>query len=327
MRKSKITKSDKNCYNSSMKTRKGFTVVEVVIAIVILFLIAVGIYGLAAYTYSYMKLTEEKAIAKNVAMYTVEYIKSRNVTSDNLMNHSDTELGMDNKHYLPGIVDLWDIPLTSIGHPKGSTTSPDFDNYCINIHPATPGQTYLDSPNAFYFSLQGFNSIKDPETLTTAEMPISKDDSNLYVCNYYSVDSTKPSHYHVRDMYNYNPNHIHTYNHITVRFPLPPDNVHAVKNFSGGSSYIPMIYTTDTSKTQKDNINFCPFYTTDTHVKTKTMDYTGFRVLTKIVARKQKASDPDHVQYYDVKVTVFWEHMDVERSYAVQTQIVTYGGS
>jgi prepilin-type N-terminal cleavage/methylation domain-containing protein len=137
-----------------MKTRKGFTVIEVVVALVILFLIAVGIYGLSAYTYSYMKLTEEKAIAKNIAMYTVEYIRSRNVTSDNLLDHSDTELGMDNNHYLPGIVDLWDIPLTSIGHPKGSVASSNFSTYCINVNEATPKQPYSDAPNAYYFSLQ-----------------------------------------------------------------------------------------------------------------------------------------------------------------------------
>jgi len=50
-------------------------------------------------------------------------------------------------------------------------------------------------------------------------------------------------------------------------------------------------------------------------------------VLTQIVARKKSSSDPDHVQYYDVKVTVFWVIGNKEHSYSLATQITTYGGS
>jgi len=57
-------------------------------------------------------------------------------------------------------------------------------------------------------------------------------------------------------------------------------------------------------------------------------------VLTQIAARANE--DPGnpghlpanpHVQYYDVKVTVFWLIGSAEHSYSLSTQITTYGGS
>lgn len=303
---------------SGITKRKGFTLIEVVVALAILIIIIASTMSLLAFSYSSLRDSEMRAIAKNIATYTVEYIRARNVTEDNLLGHDPSELGDDASHYFPGLEDLWDIPLTSIGHPYGSTSGSGFNDHCININPALPDQTFNDSPDAFYYSLQGYDSLGDFDNLTASNP--SPEDANLFICSYTT------HHYHVRDVYSYNGG-IHTYNHIIWKFPLVSTDPDAIKSFTGGPNYLPMIYTADANKTDKNSTEYTPFYTNDATLKKRTQDYRGFRVLTAIVARKRNSSDPDHVQYYDVRVTVFWISGRQERSYTLQTQIVTYGGT
>ncbi len=305
---------------SKVTKRRGFTLIEVVVALAILVIIIASTMSLLASSYSSLRNTEMKGIAKNIATYAIEYIRSRNVTEDNLLGHDlKTELGNDASHYFPGLEDLWDIPLTSIGNPRGSTTESDFSEHCINVNPALPNQTFNDSPDSFYYSLQGYDSLEDFNNLTPSNP--SPEDANLFICSRYT-----PHHYHVRDVYSYDGG-IHTYNHIMWKFPLTSTDPDAIKSFTGGPNYLPMIYTTDTNKTDKSSPDYSPFYTNDASLKKKAQDYRGFRVLTTIVARKRNSSDPDHVQYYDVKVVVFWMAGKQEHSYTLQTQIVTYGGT
>ncbi len=298
--------------------RKGFTLIEVVVALAILVVIIASTMSLLASSYSSLRNTEMRGIAKNIATYAVEYIRARNVTEDNLLGHDISELGDDATHYFPGIEDLWDIPLTSIGHPYGSTSGTGFADHCVNVNPALPDQTFSDSPDSFYYSLQGYDSLGDFNDLTPANP--SPEDANLYICSY------STHHYHVRDVYSYNGG-IHTYNLILWKFPLISTDPDAIKSFIGSPNYLPMIYTPDVNKTNQSSPEYSPFYTNDTALKKRTQDYRGFRVLTTIVSRKQNSTDPDHVQYYDVKVTVFWMAGKQEHSYTLQTQIITYGGS
>ncbi len=308
----------KSNLNGKVTKRRGFTLIEVVVALAILVIIIASTMSLLTSSYTSLRNTEMKGIAKNIATYAVEYIRARNVTEDNLLGHASSDLGNDASHYFPGLEDLWDIPLTSIGHPYGSTAGIGFADHCINVNPALPNQTFNDSPDSFYYSLQGYDSLGDFDNLTAADP--SPEDANLFICAY------STHHYHVRDVYSYNGG-IHTYNHILWKFPLISTNPDAIKSFTGGTNYLPMIYTPDTDKTNKNNPEYSPFYTNDTALKKRTQNYRGFRVLTTVVARKRSSSDPDHVQYYDVKVVVFWMVGNYEHSYTLQTQIVTYGGS
>ncbi|MGB9591729.1 MAG: type IV pilus modification PilV family protein, partial [Candidatus Kryptoniota bacterium] len=262
------------------RARKGFTLIEVIVAMAILLIIVVSVLMLATVSAASLKDSEARDMAKNIATYTVEYIRSRNVTyPDNKLGHNDiNEFGNDSSHSYPGLIDLWGIPL----RPNGNSTSP---YATINIHPALPSQTYNDNRYAFYYSLQGYVSLGDFSNLTTANP--SLEDGNLYVCN----ASTK--HYH----------DILTNNHIIMKFPLLFSDSDAIKNFTALSGYNNLIYTTDTAKTSKSSSEYDPHYTNDPNKKAGAMAYRGFRILTSIAARaKEDPNNPGnpspHVQYY-----------------------------
>lgn len=325
MKKVKNMRKFNYFYRKREKERKGFTLIEVIVALAILAIIIGSTFDLLASSYANTQDAEMRNIAKNIAAYTVEYIRSRNVTADNPLGHSAYEFGNDDSHYYPGLVDLWNLPVQANGHPSGTQAGA----ISININPALPKQTYQDNPYAFYYSLQGYVSLGDFDYLSPANP--SPEDANAYICNY----SIK--HYHDR-LYKVSPasenGHAMGGNHYIIRFPFnstinngTQPNPDAIRNFSAAKNYIPMIYTTDTNKTSKSSPEYDPHYTNDASLKRRTMAYRGFRVLTAIVARKKKASDPDHVQYYDVRVTVFWVTGKQEHSYSLATQIVTYGGS
>ena len=307
-----------------IKKRAGFTLIEVVIAMAIILIIVVSVLLMVTFASANLKESEGKEMAKNIAVYTMEFIRSRNVTYDNLLGHPLSDLGNDNSHYYPGLVDLWGDPLQSEGHPSDST----FPSY-VNINPALPDETYNDKPEAFYYSLQGYVSLGDFDHLSSADP--SPEDANAYICDF----STE--HYHDK-LYEVSPandknGHPMEGNHYIIRFPFnstinngSSPNPDAVRNFSADASYIPMIYTTDSNKTDNTSLEYDSHYTSDSGKEASTMAYRGFRVLTSIAARKKSLLDSDHVQYYDVKVTVLWVTQGKEHSYSLATQVVTYGG-
>ena len=269
-----------------IKKRAGFTLIEVIVAMAILLIIVVSVLMLATVSASSLKDSEARDMAKNIATYTVEYLRSRNVTSDN--NFIPTSSWYPASEDYPGIVDLGNTPLQ------------------INANPALPNQTYADKPGAFYSSLQGYVSLAN----SPADLTPSNEDGNAKVIGgkYYDLTTGAP---------------------YVVRFPLVSDlDPDPIKNFTALTDYNALIYTTDkptdtNSKTNPSSPEYDPHYTNDA---TGTMAYRGFRVLTQIAART-KDSSYTHVQYYDVKVTVFWIIGNKEHSYSLATQITTYGGS
>jgi prepilin-type N-terminal cleavage/methylation domain-containing protein len=289
---------------------RGFTLIEVVIAIAILVIIIASTMSLLASSYSSLRDSEMRAIAKNVATYTMEYIRSRNVTTDNNFINTSDWYDKDNNPNgkFPGLVDLWNIPL----RPHNNNTSAS-----INTNPATPTQTYQDEPSAFYYSLQGYASLGDFTNLSPTQPNPCQEDPNLEICPYYTtVNGVKEHHYHT----------MIGYNHIIMKFPFITTSSNAIKSFTALAGYKPMVYTADENKTNPNSTVYNPFYTNDSSLKNKTLAYRGFRVLIAIAARTKNAS-VTHVQYYDVKVTVFWRAGKQEHSYTLSSQIVTYGGS
>jgi prepilin-type N-terminal cleavage/methylation domain-containing protein len=284
-----------------IKKRAGFTLIEVVVAMAIILIIVVSVLLMVTSASVNLKESEGKEIAKNIAVYTVEYIRSRNVTyPDNLLGHVYLDEFIDATHpnrSFPGLVDLWDFPPLNPSPLKPTNLASD----TINIHPALPSQNY--NATAFYSSIQGYVSLAD----NPADSNPSLEDANAEASGgkYYDKQTGAP---------------------YVVRFPFKSSDLDAIKNFSAGPAYIPMIYTTDPNKINSAKPEYDYHYTNDASKKAKTMNYNGFRVLTSIAARKKLSSDPDHVQYYDVKVTVFWVTQGKEHSYSLATQIVTYGG-
>ncbi|MCX6087613.1 MAG: prepilin-type N-terminal cleavage/methylation domain-containing protein [Caldiserica bacterium] len=283
-----------------VKKRAGFTLIEVVIAMAIILIIVVSVLLMVTFASASLKESEGKEMSKNIATYTVEYLRSRNVTyPDNPLGHVYSgdplvsEFGNDDSHYFPGLVDLWNSPL------KPNSTSDT-----INIHPALPDKNYdYDNHKAFYSSIKGYVSLAD----NPADSNPSLEDANAEASGgkYYDKQTDAP---------------------YVVRFPFNLSDPDAIKNFSALSGYNAKIYTTDENNVDTSKPEYDPHYTDTASEKAGTMAYRGFRVLTQIVARKKNASDPNHVQYYDVKVTVFWVTQGKEHSYSLATQIVTYGG-
>lgn len=282
----------------SWRRRPGFTLIEVVIAMAILMIITISVLMLTTVSASSMKDSEMRDMGKNIATYTVEYLRSRNVTSDNNFI-SD----LDGSHWFdpqtnsagvfPGLVDLGKSPVESNGSVVALTN---------NTHPALPDRTFggvKAVPAAFYSSLQGYVSLADSPANSTP----SSEDGNASVLNGQYFDRTTGVPY-------------------VVRFPLK--NAAAIKNFTALSGYSPMIYTSSANCVDPSKPEYDPHYTAS---RTGTMAYRGFRVLTQIVARSTVPSGPVHVQYFDVKVTVFWILGIAEHSYSLSTQIITYGVS
>ncbi len=317
---------------SKVAKRRGFTLIEVVVALTILVIIIASTMSLLASSYSSLRDSEMRGIAKNIATYAVEYIRSRNVTSDNnFINTSDwydETKKPDGK--FPGLVDVNGNPLCSNGS-IGSTQGESNATNCINTHPVLSGAIYsLDNSAAFYYSLQGYVSLQENPSSGTFPNH-SAEDANLYI-------DKKDYYYHNIDVSSYNANHVHTVNCLVFRFPFDASDTNsAIKSFTAGPNYLPMVYTDDPTKADynDNNPDYSPFYTNDIGLKKRTQDYRGFRILTTIVARTNQ-EDPDnpgqpapnaHAQYFDVKVTVFWMAGKQEHSYTLQTQIVTYGGT
>jgi len=298
-----------------VKKRAGFTLIEVVVAMAILLIIVVSVLMLATVSASSLKDSEARDMAKNIATYTIEYLRSRNVTTDNnFIPTSDwfNETTNPSGQY-PGLVDLWDSPVNSNGYADEGG-----DKY-INVNPALPDENYSIRPRAFYYSLQGYVSLGDFGYLSPSDP--SPEDANA------KIDSD--GRYHDKATCSIGNFHGNRY---IMRFPFNSTinnganpNPDAIKNFTALPNYNGLIYTTNENFVDPSKPEYDPHYTkTD---KDKCMAYRGFRVLTQIVARKKSSSDPDHVQYYDVKVTVFWVIGNKEHSYSLATQITTYGGS
>ena len=278
-----------------ISNKKGVTLIEVVIAFAIFLIIIGGILVSISSLYSNLKLSEMQNTAVNIATYSAEYIRSRNLTQDNRAGHSISSFGYDDQHDFPGLTNIFDVLWISV-FPLTTHTNSASDSYVINTNPASPQDTYNNSPESFYFSLQGYTSLGKP-------------DPNLQSGGY--------GHIVCKDMAVYNGG-VHTNNALVIEFPDAD-----IACFQAGPTYIPLIYTSDRNKTDKTKPDYCPFYTNDIRLKSRTQDYRGFRVLTKIVARKKDPS-VTHVQYFDVDITVFFMFKGQERSYNVKEKIATY---
>jgi hypothetical protein len=164
----------------------------------------------------------------------------------------------------------------------------------INTNPALSDATYTSA--SFYSSLQGYVSLADSPS--AADPALEDGNAKVIAGKYYDRVTGVP---------------------YVVRFPGAAGSI---SNFTALAGYNGLVYSGNSKYYTLGNREYDPHYT---GTKANTTAYRGFRVLTQVAARAQTAGS--HVQYYDVKVTVFWMLGSAEHSYSLSTQITTYGAS
>lgn len=254
----------------------------------ILMVVMMSVFMLIGVSATSLRNSEMLETAKNIGTYTVEYLRARDVTLDNnFINTSDWYSAIHTSYLYPGLVDLG----------SNLVEKNNLAPLAINTNPALSSTTYTSA--SFYSSLQGYVSLADNPS--AANPSLQDGNAKVIAGKYYDRITGVP---------------------YVVRFPVSSSSSGAVKNFAALAGYNAMVYSSNSALTTSSSRQYDPHYTS---TKANTTAYRGFRVLTQIAARAETAGT--HVQYYDVRVTVFWLIGSAEHSYSLSTQITTYGGS
>ena len=279
--------------------RSGFTLIEVVVASALVLIVLGSLFSVISYTYYASASTETLNTAKNIADYSLEYLRARNVTtqyvptdvaSPTFYNSSTATAAL-----FPGLVDLTGTPLAINSRavcPDGKIYKPS--DGTLN----TTGKATLSTLQG-YVSLRDVNAVTaDPwETnaviLPATESPRSYFDmitGDPYVIRFGTVDAAA----------------------------LPASAIQLFSSYGdyrklSGTTYLPTIWGSSTDE----------HFTTDSTRDAACRSYSGYRVLTQITAHSNDVSYA-HVQYYDVQITVYWMVAGKEWSYANRTTIATY---
>jgi hypothetical protein len=208
-----------------------------------------------------------------------------------------------------------------------------------SMHPALSAETFSTTsttPLAWTSTLQGYVSVRNrlPDDVTSLAATQNPAPEDSHLARLYFNVSTYPN--------NANGCYRTTLTDLTsagawtgliVQYPgIYPAASPAmtITSFTPGSTYLAKVYTTDTdttglnSKVSQKSQEYNPYYTNVSTDKAKTQDYRGFRVLTQVIARTADRTAYNHVQYYDVQVTVFWVTGTRESQYGLTTQIIAY---
>jgi prepilin-type N-terminal cleavage/methylation domain-containing protein len=338
--------------------RRGFTLVEVMVAMAILLITTIGVMAAVAFAYTSVNDSEQRNTAKNIAGYTLEYLRSRTVTRGNVSLMA--KLGVSNattgtygwydpatnpNGAFPSIVDVDDLPLQSNGKPCNYTmarikSGPLVDGQTnlgtasndiralgmafqfSSKHPALPTEKFSDTPLAWTTVLQGYVSVRTRNPLDVSSLGATQnpapEDWNIARLRNTTVGNGNGR---------YRTLLASRWTSLAVlfpgRYPLTAGFPQIVA-FSPLATYKAQVYTADSALTTNTNAQYNPYYTTTAGDKATTQAYRGFRVLTQIVARTADRAVVNHVQYYDVTVRVLWMNGSKESSYELISQIVAY---
>ncbi len=289
--------------------RQGFTLVEVVVASALILILLAGLFSLITYVGFVSASTETLNTAKNIADYTLEYLRARNATQQ----FHPTDCDMTKGFYsspgvssagLPGIVDLTGEPLD------------------INRFPLYPDGTKDVGGKATFSTMQGYVSLRD--AVVTDPWAFDPWETNAVLKKYQVGGGVFK--YQYFDMITKDP--------YAIRFGTadagtsPASSV--IHQFSSWGDY-------QSSKKDKPNGWDSAFratiwgtspdsdahFTQDSSRQTACHSYSGYRVLIRLTAHSNDTSYK-HVQYYNANVTVYWMVAGRERSYATSTTIATY---
>lgn len=275
--------------------RSGFTLIEVVVASALVLIVLGSLFSVISYTYYASASTETLNAAKNIADYSLEYLRARNATTQ----YAPTDVVAGQTFYvpvtatagvLPGLIDLTGRALS------------------INTHPMYPDGTVEGSGSggkATLSTLQGYVSLRNVNALT----------ADLWETNakILPTSGTPRSYF---DMITGDP--------YVIRFgtvdaaALPASAIQLFSSYGdyrklSGTTYLPTIWGSSTDE----------HFTTDSTRDAACRSYSGYRILTRITAHSNDLTYA-HVQYYDVQITVYWMVAGKERSYANRTTIATY---
>ncbi|MCX6097615.1 MAG: prepilin-type N-terminal cleavage/methylation domain-containing protein [Caldiserica bacterium] len=339
---------------------RGFTLIELVVAMAILLIVMVGVLSSISFAYNSSTDTELRNTAKNVASYTLEYLRARTVTRGNttlydLLNPSGApatgtyrwyDAAANSNGALPSMIDMGNLPLQSNGWPcnytsayvrtnakkDGDTNPADLGGVVAggavlqftSKHAASPTQAYVTQPLAFTSTLQGYVSVRDMTDPGSTTNPALPEDGNLARMHFSSGDAASGT-------YRTTPTDLESlgaWTDLVVRYPgVYLSSLPYITSFTPLTGYIAKVYTTDGNKVLKTNQAYNPYYTNVAGDQAGTQAYRGFRVLTQIVARSTLAVDVNgfrQVQYYDVTVTVLWMNGTHESNYELVSRIVAY---
>lgn len=214
-----------NYKRKHLQKDNGFSLVELLISLLILLIILSFTLPTMIASGENLKKTEMEEFAKNLAIYILEYIRSRNLTFENsplkgllkdakfgLSYGQSYTFGNDNNYFYPGLIDVNGDPLS------------------ININPSLPFETYNSNANSFYSVLQGYipwdesdpnlnNSKKD---IITGYTPIIKFTGSSYNFKFSAKPGYIPKIF-TTDVSKTNPNSLEYDPHYTIN-PLEREN-------------------------------------------------------------------------------------------------------
>ena len=275
--------------------RKGFTLVETVVAMAVLMIIVTGTFSAVSFACSTSVAAEDLNTARNIANYSLDFIRSRNVTRQDPHGFTSGWYGGPGTTDggLPGIIDLAGQPLR------------------INSNPVCPGDAGSEAAGS-YSSLQGYVSLRDPWTI-----PLDEDDPWEPNAHVRTAGTTR----RYEDAITGDP--------YIIRFPLGGaiTTPAPIRAFAVWGDYgieheglrAPTVWGLLTLPDGSPDAH-C---TTSGARKEACYAYRGYRVLTQMVARSDDEACR-HVQTYDVRVTVLWMVGTREHQYAIRASIATY---
>jgi prepilin-type N-terminal cleavage/methylation domain-containing protein len=314
----------------SARAVRGFTLIELVVAMAILLVVMIGVLSAISFAYTSSTDTEMRNTAKNIAMYTLEYLRARTVTrgASGLM----ASLGMtlsstgtygwydasaNSSGLFPSMIDAENLPIQSNGKPCNYlwtyVQSPGKTDGSQNagapaagigavgqvfnfssMHAALPTDTFSTTQLAWTTTLQGYVSVRArvPNDVTSlaATQNPAPEDANLARMLDASTNDAN-GRYRTRLT---DLTSAGTWTGLIVQYPgIYPSTQPIIASFTPGSTYVPKVWTTDSNKILKTSQEYNPCYTngSDGTTKAATQDYRGFRVLTAIVARSTLAVD------------------------------------
>jgi prepilin-type N-terminal cleavage/methylation domain-containing protein len=303
---------------------RGFTLIEVVVAMAILLVVMIGVLSSISFAYNSSNDTELRNTAKNVATYTLEYLRSRTVTRGTSADRL-TALGITGSSTgtygwydastnangaFPSMVDVGDLPLQSDGYPCNYTSTYVRTASIVDGNNNSAGIGGIGAGGAVIkFASKQAAKVADPPNPadTYADRPLA-------------FTSTLQGYVSVRDMTapgsTVNPAlpedgnlarmqfsgsnvasgtyrttltdlaSVGAWTDLIVRYPgVYPSTPPVITSFTPGATYLAKVYTTDANKVLKSNQEYNPYYTNVGSQKAATQDYRGFRVLTQVVAR------------------------------------------
>jgi hypothetical protein len=323
----------------------------------ILLVVMIGVLSAISFAYTSSTDTEMRNIATNVASYTLEYLRARTITRGTSTSVL-TALGITSSSTgtygwydattnptgaFPSMIDVGNLPLQSNGYPCNytpaairSTTTGDTNPsdtitgntivagsqpiHFTSENAALPTDTYSTKSLAWATTLQGYASVRDISDPGSTVNPALPEDGNLARMDFSTSSNTAAG--------TYRTTLTGAWTDLMVRYPgAYPSTQPIITSFTPLTGYVPQVYTTDatgTGKVATANVVYNPYYTNDSTKKTVTQSYRGFRVLMQVVARTADQTAYNHVQYYDVTVTVLWMNGTHESNYELVSQIAAY---